>query len=96
MISQMILPAKGFPTDVTRVRSLVRVSSLVNQQIVALGELSVAEFANKLLLRSLTGQPSRKERSGRRYRKRWMYALMTLLMIRMRRRSLRATTPDSQ
>ena len=50
----MVLPSKSFSTDVTRVRSLVRVSSLVDQQVVALGELPVAELANVSLARLFT------------------------------------------
>lgn len=48
----MVLPSEGFSTDVTGVGSLVRVRSLVDQQVVALGELPVAEFADEPLLRS--------------------------------------------
>ena len=46
----MVLSAKGFPADVARVRSLVRVRPLVDQQVVTLGELPVAELANETLL----------------------------------------------
>lgn len=52
MVSEVVLPPESFPADVTRVRSLISMSSLMNQQIVGLGELAVAVFANKLLLRS--------------------------------------------
>ena len=52
VVSQVVLPSEGFSTDVTGVGSLVRVRSLVDQQVVALGELPVAEFADEPLLRS--------------------------------------------
>jgi hypothetical protein len=50
MIAKMILPPERFAADVTRVRTLVGVRSLVYQQIVRLGELSIAIFADELLL----------------------------------------------
>lgn len=100
MISEMILSSKSFPANVTRIRPLIRVSPLVYQQIIALGELSVAEFAYELFLRSLAGQPSGQERGGRWDRERWMDSLMMMMMvavmIMMRGGSLGATTPDSQ
>ena len=52
VVSQVVLPSESFSTDVAWVRSLVRVSSLVDQQVVAFGELPVAEFADEPLLRS--------------------------------------------
>ena len=45
----MILSPKRLPANVAGVRSLVRVCSLVDQQVVGFGKLSVAKFANKLL-----------------------------------------------
>ena len=50
VVSQVVLSSKGFPADVARVRSLVRVRPLVDQQVVTLGELPVAELANETLL----------------------------------------------
>ena len=50
VVSQVVLASKGFPANVARVRSLVRVRPLVDQQVVALGELPVAELANETLL----------------------------------------------
>jgi len=50
VISQVVLPSEGLATYVTRIGTLVGVRPLVDQQIVALGELSTAEFTNKLLL----------------------------------------------
>ena len=51
VVSQVVLASKGFPADVARVRSLVRVRPLVNKKVVRLGELAIAELTNKLLLR---------------------------------------------
>lgn len=96
MIPQMILPAERFPADVARVRPLVGVRSLVYEQVVALGELSVAELADELFLRPLAGQPPREERGGRLdLRERVMHALMALVVIRMGH-CLRATAPYGQ
>lgn len=52
MVSEVVLPAERFPANITRVWPLVRMSPFMNQQVVRLGELAVAVFANKLLLRS--------------------------------------------
>lgn len=46
----MVLPSEGFAAYVARVRALVGVRPLVDQQVVALGELSAAEPTNKLFL----------------------------------------------
>jgi len=48
----MILPSEGFATYIARVWSLIGMRSLVNQQIVALRELPVAELTNELFLGS--------------------------------------------
>lgn len=45
----MVLPSERFAADVAGVGPLVGVRPLVDQQIVALGELSVAKFADELL-----------------------------------------------
>ena len=58
MVSQMILASEGFAADIAGVGPLVRVSSLVDQQVVRLGELSVAKLTNKLLLGFCAGAPS--------------------------------------
>lgn len=50
MITQMILSTKGLSTNVTRVGTLVSVRSLVNQQVVGFGKLTIAIFADKLFL----------------------------------------------
>lgn len=50
VVSEMILPPEGLVADVARVRPLVRVRALVDQQIVRLGKMAAAELAHKLLL----------------------------------------------
>ena len=50
MVSQVILPSEGFAADIAGVGPLVSVSSLVDQQVVGLGELSVTELTDELLL----------------------------------------------
>lgn len=57
VIPQMILPPESLSADVARVGSLIRVSPLVDQQIVGLGELSVAVLADELLLRTGSIRP---------------------------------------
>ena len=49
MIPKMVLPTECFTTNLAGVRSFVRVSSLVNQQIVRFGEVSLAVLADELL-----------------------------------------------
>lgn len=46
----MILPPEGLVADVARVRPLVRVRALVDQQIVRLGKMAATELAHELLL----------------------------------------------
>jgi hypothetical protein len=46
----MILSAEGLSANVARVGPLVGVGPLVDEQIVGLGELAVAELADELLL----------------------------------------------
>lgn len=48
----MILPSEGFTTYVARVRPLIGMRPLVDQQIVALRELPAAELTNELFLGS--------------------------------------------
>lgn len=50
VISEMVLATEGLAADVTAVGAFVGVGSLVDQQIVAFRELSVAVFADELLL----------------------------------------------
>ena len=56
VVSQVILTSKGFTTNITRIGSLVGVRALVDQEVVGLGELTVAEFADEPLLRP--GRPA--------------------------------------
>jgi len=50
VIPQMILPPEGLAANVAGIGPLVRVGSLVDEQIVGLGELPVAVLADELLL----------------------------------------------
>ena len=52
VVSQMVLSSEGFTTDVAREGPLVRVSSLVDHDVVGLGELSVTKLADEPLLGS--------------------------------------------
>lgn len=62
----MILPSEGFAAYVTRVRSLICMCSLMNQKIVGLGEMPLAEFANKLFLGSKTKRYHKTAEKGER------------------------------
>jgi hypothetical protein len=50
VVPEVVLAPERLPADVTRIRSLVRVRALVDQQVVRLCELPAAELANELLL----------------------------------------------
>jgi hypothetical protein len=50
VVSEVVLAPERLPADVTRVRSLVRVRPLVDQQVIRLGELPAAKLAYELLL----------------------------------------------
>ena len=50
MISEMVLPAESFAAYITWIRSFVCVRTLVNQQVVRLGEVAVAVTTDVLLL----------------------------------------------
>ena len=52
VVSQVVLSSEGFTTDVARERPLVRVSSLVDHDVVGLGELAVTKLADEPLLGS--------------------------------------------
>ena len=52
VVSKMVLSTKSFVTDITRKGSLISVRSFVDQQIVRLGELALAEFTDEFFLRS--------------------------------------------
>lgn len=58
MISQVILTTEGLATDVATVWPLIGVSSLVNQKIVGFGEMTIAVFADELLLWSRSSRAS--------------------------------------
>ena len=58
MVSKMVLPSEGLPADVAGVGPLICVRPLVDQQVITLGELPVAELADELLLR--TGSSTRR------------------------------------
>lgn len=76
----MVLPAEGLSAYVARVRPLVGVRPLVNQQVVALGELPIAELADELFLRPLARWPSREERRRLRRRRHREHARVTLVV----------------
>lgn len=46
----MVLPSEGLVTDVTRIRPLVSVCPLVNQQVVGFGKVASTELADELFL----------------------------------------------
>jgi len=50
VIPQVVLSPERFATYITAVRPLISVGSLVNQKIVGLGELSITELTDELLL----------------------------------------------
>ena len=48
VVSEMVLSPEALVADVTRIRSLVRVSPLVDEEIVGLGEVSSAVTTDEL------------------------------------------------
>jgi len=48
VITKMILAAKSLATDVTFIRTFVRMCSFVYQQVVRLGEMATTESTDKL------------------------------------------------
>lgn len=50
VISEMILSTEGFPTDVARIGPLISMRSLVDQEVIGLGKVSVAILADELFL----------------------------------------------
>ena len=52
MVPEMVLTPESLAAHFTRERSLVGVRALVDQEVVGLGELSLAVLADELLLRS--------------------------------------------
>jgi hypothetical protein len=63
VVPQMILPAKRFSTNITRVWPFVGMCSFMYQQIVRFGKLSVTVFADELLLWSSASHASYFHRS---------------------------------
>ena len=49
VIPQMILPAEGFTANIARIRPLVRVGPLVDQQVVRLCKFTVTKLADEPL-----------------------------------------------
>lgn len=49
VVSEVVLPSERLVANVTRVRPLVRVGSLVDEEVVGLCEMPAAELANKFL-----------------------------------------------
>jgi hypothetical protein len=50
VVPQVVLPSKGLTTNITGKRPLICMSPLVDEQVVGLGELPVAELADEPLL----------------------------------------------
>jgi hypothetical protein len=55
VVPQVVLPSKGLATHITWKGPLIGVSTLMDEQVVGLGELPVAELADKPLLRLCNG-----------------------------------------
>jgi hypothetical protein len=49
VIPQMVLPPEGLATNVTGIGPLISMSPLVDEQVVGLGELPIAELADEPL-----------------------------------------------
>jgi hypothetical protein len=58
MISQMVLTTESFSANVTAIRTLIRMRSLVNEKIVGFGELTIAVFADELFLWTCSSRAS--------------------------------------
>ena len=54
MVSEVVLSTEGFAADITAVRPLVRVCTLVDQQVVRLGEMATTITAYEFLFNSET------------------------------------------
>ena len=63
VIPQMILTAERFAADITRIRPLICVCTLVDQQIVRLGKFTVAILADETLF--WPGRPPRASKQPR-------------------------------
>lgn len=53
VVSEVVLSSEGLPADLTGVRSLIRVSPLMNQQVVRLCKMAAAILADELLFGSI-------------------------------------------
>jgi hypothetical protein len=53
VISEVVLPSESLTADVARIRSLVRMRSFVDKQVVRLGELPLTVFTDELFLWSV-------------------------------------------
>ena len=51
MVSEMVLPSEPFAADVTWIRPLVCVCSLVDKQVVGLCKMATTKTTDELLLR---------------------------------------------
>lgn len=81
MISEVVLPPECLSANIAAVWSLVCMSSLMNQKIIALSELPVAKLAYKLFFRSLSWDSTCDKRCRRRDRN----SLMVRMMMSRRR-----------
>ena len=52
VVTQVVLPPKGFATNVTGIGPLIRMGPFMAEKVVGLGELPVAELANEPFLGS--------------------------------------------
>ena len=58
MISKMILSAESLATNVTCIRSLICVCSLMNQQVVRFGKVTATKTTDELFLGSVATSPT--------------------------------------
>lgn len=52
MVPEVVLTSEGLVADIAAVRPLIGVGALMDEQVVGLGELPVAELTDELFLRS--------------------------------------------
>lgn len=50
MVAKMVLPSEGFAADIAGEGPLIRVSALMDEQVVGLGEVTFTILTNVLLL----------------------------------------------
>lgn len=60
MVPQVVLPPEGLAAHVAREGALVRVRALVDEEVVGLGEVALAEAAHELLFCSLSTERNKK------------------------------------